>query len=91
MMQSWNPSNYPPATEEHIRATRETVTRVRAGLALLVARGAEWHALDLVRGWDLSRPDLDEAAAQLGIPPASDEEWQIITDRRGSRDASPSA
>ncbi|MBB5130567.1 hypothetical protein HNP84_000255 [Thermocatellispora tengchongensis] len=82
-MPTWDPADLPPRTEEQIRATRETVARVGAALAVIVAREGDKQAVDVVRRWDLSRPGLDEAARSLGIPPVSDEEWEIIKDRRG--------
>ncbi|WP_158578632.1 hypothetical protein [Spongiactinospora rosea] len=49
------------------------------------------QALDVVRTWELSRKAMDEAAERYQMPPISDEEWEIVTDRRGGGVDGPSS
>ncbi|MDF5751944.1 hypothetical protein [Spongiactinospora sp. TRM90649] len=91
MTLNWNSDDFPPRTLEQIQANHETLIRVRAAAAVIVARSINLQSLALVRGWDLSRAALDEAAAKLGMSPVSDEEWELVTDWRGGRVDGPSS
>jgi hypothetical protein len=60
-------------------AVRRTAARAVEAVATIVqGERTRRHSAGLVRVWDLSREDLDEAASSLGVPPMSDEEWDAI-------------
>ncbi|WP_397566902.1 hypothetical protein [Spongiactinospora sp. 9N601] len=91
MTRSWNPNDFPPSTDEQVQAAREAVARVRAAIAIVVTRSFGDQALDVVHTWELSRKAMDDAAERYQMPPISDEEWEIVTDRRGGRVDGPSS
>jgi hypothetical protein len=77
---SYDPADLP---ENQRHANPETIKRVRAAVAHIVESERRRQAEGLIRSWDLDREDLDIAAASLGVPPMSDEEWNAIRAGRG--------
>ncbi|GAA3791804.1 hypothetical protein GCM10022226_08500 [Sphaerisporangium flaviroseum] len=62
-----------PDDQRH--ANHETTKRVLAAVAdILESERRRCQAAGLIQSWQLSRADLDRAAASLGLPPISDEE-----------------
>lgn len=84
-----NPDDPPELTAEEIQAMAETIARVKAALADIVARECQQSRGLISRGY-LSREGLDAAAKSLGMPPVSDDEWQLIQVVRGGAVDAPS-
>jgi hypothetical protein len=73
--------HYDPADlpDDQRQANPETTKRVLAAVAdILESERRRCQAAGLIQLWQLSRGDLDRAAASLGLPPISDEEWSVI-------------
>ncbi len=76
------PNDRPELTAAEIEAMAETVARVKIAVAEIVARERR-RPQGLIERGRLTRDGLNAAIDSLGLPPACDQEWNELQNRRG--------